>query len=112
MHVYGILRLIDDQDRLSELIRQTVVRYESTQPNPWGLDSQDEAFVSKMLNSIVGFEVEISRIEGKWKLSQNHPFERREKVVHQLRKSDNLDDRRIADLMESAEKSTGASPTN
>lgn len=110
VHVYGILRLIDDQDRLSELIRQTVVRYESTQPNPWGLDSQDEAFVSKMLNSIVGFEVEISRIEGKWKLSQNHPSERREKVVHQLRKSDNLDDRRIADLMESAEKSTGAKP--
>ena len=105
VHVYGILRLIEDQNRLSELIRQMVLRYESTQPNPWVLDSQDEAFVSKMMNAIVGFEVEINRIEGKWKLSQNHPSERREKVVHQLRKSDDLDARQIADLMDTSNNS-------
>jgi transcriptional regulator len=57
------------------------------------------------MNAIVGFEVEINRIEGKWKLSQNHPSERREKVVHQLRKSNDLDARQIADLMDTSNNS-------
>lgn len=105
VHVYGTLRLIEDQSRLSALIHRMVERYESTQPNPWLLDSQDEAFVSKMLDAIVGFEIEIDRIEGKWKLSQNHSLERREKVVRQLRTSDNSDARQIADLMDSSNNS-------
>ena len=102
VHVYGTLRLIEDQSRLSALIHRMVERYESTQPNPWSLVSQDEGFVSKMLDAIIGFEVEIDRIEGKWKLSQNHPSERREKIVRQLRISDSPDAGQIADLMDSS----------
>lgn len=101
VHVYGTLRLIEDQSRLSALIHRMVERYESTLSNPWRLESQDEMFVSRMLDAIVGFEVVIDRIEGKWKLSQNHPSERRENVVRQLRASSNPDARQIADLMNS-----------
>jgi transcriptional regulator len=53
-----------------------------------------------MLRGIVGFRIEISRLEGKWKLSQNQPAERREKVVRALRQRGGPDEESIADLME------------
>ncbi|SFJ57547.1 FMN-binding negative transcriptional regulator [Planctomicrobium piriforme] len=99
VHVYGTLRLVDDRSRLTDLIDQMVTRYESSQPTPWTLSSQSEGFVSKMLDAIVGFEIEIDRIEGKWKLSQNHSQDRRDKVMQHLQASDHADDRQIADLM-------------
>ena len=40
-----------------------------------------------MLTQIVGFRIEIEKIEGKWKLNQNHPAERRQKVVRALRRA-------------------------
>lgn len=99
VHVYGTLRLIDDRDRLLDLIRRTVERYESTRPNPWLLASQSEEYISQMLQAIVGFEVEIERIEGKWKLSQNHGSDRRSRVIGALLASADPDAQAIAELM-------------
>jgi transcriptional regulator len=101
VHAYGTLRLIKNRDDLVALIRTLVERYESNQATPWWLDSQNEAFVSRMLDAIVGFEIEIDRLEGKWKLSQNNPPERREKVIRQLRTSNRPEAQQIADLMSS-----------
>ena len=52
-------------------------------PRPWSFDGAG-TFVERMLAQIVGFRIEIEKIEGKWKLNQNHPVERREKVVRAL----------------------------
>jgi hypothetical protein len=52
-----------------------------------------------MIDGIIGFEIEIDRIEGKWKLNQNHPAERRERVINALRGSADPDSRKIAALM-------------
>lgn len=54
-------------------------------PNPWQLDTADPEFIEKLLDAIVGFTIEISSIEGKWKLNQNHSEERRQKVVDGLK---------------------------
>lgn len=99
VHVYGKVNLIDDQGRLKETMARMAERYESTQANPWSLDSDDDVFVSRMLDAIVGFEIEIERIEGKWKLSQNHSVDRREKVVRHLNGSTNSESQEIARLM-------------
>jgi transcriptional regulator len=52
-----------------------------------------------MLRGIVGFRIEITGIEGKWKLSQNQPPERREKVMRALAQQDGEDAQAIARLM-------------
>ena len=47
-------------------------------PQPWTFDGAS-IFMERMLAQIVGFRIEIEKIEGKWKLNQNHPVERRQK---------------------------------
>jgi transcriptional regulator len=55
--------------------------------------------VSTLLKAIVGFRVEISRIEGKWKLSQNQTEQRQRRVVHHLEMQPDRDSQAIAGLM-------------
>jgi transcriptional regulator len=52
-----------------------------------------------MLKAIVGFRIEITRLEGKWKLSQNHPEERRRRVIRVLEARPDGDSQEIARLM-------------
>lgn len=100
VHAYGLLRLVEDHDRLREIVSQTVRQYESPRPQPWSMDSPDPEFIHKLLPAIVGFEIDIERLEGKWKLNQNHPCERREKVIRGLRETGRHDELQIADWME------------
>jgi transcriptional regulator len=99
VHAYGRLSLIDDRERLHDVIRRTVHVYESPRPAPWSAGSPEPDFTNRLLDSIVGFEIAIDRIEGKWKLSQNHSLERQERVVEGLRESGGPDELEIAALM-------------
>lgn len=99
VHVYGQARLITDDAGLLQIVRRTVDVYESGLPEPWSLDRPDPDFVHGLLGSIVGFEIPIDRIEGKWKLNQNHDEQRREKVIHQLRDTGIPANCDVADLM-------------
>jgi transcriptional regulator len=67
-------------------------------PEPWGFRDDDE-FVCRLAASVVAFQVEITRIEGKWKLGQNHPRERREKVIDALAQQRDENSQAIAALM-------------
>ena len=58
----------------------------------------------RLLRSIVGFRIEIEKLEGKWKLNQNQPPGRRAKVVRALREQGGEDADAIADLMEKADR--------
>jgi transcriptional regulator len=83
----------------------SVATFERSMPRPWSLDIGTD-YIEKLLKAIVGFRIEISRLEGKWKVSQNHPEERRQKVVRILEQSANPDGREIARLI--SEKMSGA----
>jgi len=98
VHAYGRCRLVEDSDALARILTATVGTYERLMPNPWGIDTRTE-FFQKFVRAVVGFRVEISRLEGKWKLNQNHPPERREKVIRVLERSEDQDAREIARLM-------------
>ena len=52
-------------------------------PDPWQLDTSGD-FMANMARSVAAFRIEITRMEGKWKLSQNQFRERQEKVVDAL----------------------------
>jgi transcriptional regulator len=99
VHAYGTLRLVEDESRLREIVRRTVDVYERSMPRPWSIDVVPSATLEKLLLGIVGFEIDLERLEGKWKLNQNHPLERREKVVRQLSETGRPDDAAIASLM-------------
>jgi transcriptional regulator len=72
VHAYGKPRIMTDQGALITLLHTLVQTYESGFEQPWKLDMPDDALQSK-LKQIVGFEMEITRLEGKFKLSQNRP---------------------------------------
>lgn len=99
VHATGVLHVVDDRDWLRTLVERTVNLYEASQPDPWRMDSQDPAFIDRLLGAIVGFELPIDKLEGKWKLSQNHSRERRERVVAELSASAGENERAIAELM-------------
>jgi transcriptional regulator len=100
VHAYGTLRLVEEPAALRDIVARMVTHYEGSRPSPWDLDSQPAEFIERMLAAIVGFEIDIERLEGKWKLSQNQPAERQEKVVRALRQSESPDDLAVADLMQ------------
>lgn len=98
VHAYGRFQATHDPAALREIVRDSVALYERSMPNPWRLE-ETSAFIDKLLALIVGFRIEITRIEGKWKLSQNQPPERREKVAAALEQSTAEDSTEIARLI-------------
>ncbi len=83
---------------MTEILKAMVATFERLMPKPWSTGTTMDYF-QKMVQAVVGFRIEITRLEGKWKLNQNHPQERREKVIRVLEQSQNQDAREIARLM-------------
>ena len=84
VHVYGRATVIHDADALAKMVGEFVRNYERPRAPPWTLDDQSN-YVKKMCQQIVGFHIDITRIQGKWKLGQNHPAARRRLAAAALR---------------------------
>ena len=67
--------VIEDPDWLRAQIDEITNRHESSQPKPWAVGDAPAEFTSSMIRGIVGVELEIKEIKGKWKVSQNRPQE-------------------------------------
>jgi transcriptional regulator len=98
VHAYGTFRPIDDRDAVHSILNRLIAVYEGAMPQPWSYDPDDPVF-DNMLRKIVGFEIEITRLDGKHKLNQNHPVERRERVVRALQSRSDDDSKAIANMM-------------
>ena len=79
VHVYGRAEIIEAPEAVLKIVQEMVGLYERMLPRPWTFDGSS-TFAERMLTQIVGFRLVIKKIEGKWKLNQNHPSERREKL--------------------------------
>jgi transcriptional regulator len=97
VHVYGKYVPITDEQEWKSVLDK-MVRFYETSSKKWSLDSLPEDFFEKLKHMTSAFKIEINRIEGKWKLSQNHTEERREKVIHHLERG-GFNEKAIADLM-------------
>ena len=98
VHAYGIPRLIDDGEELYKLLKILIETHEAQFENPWPFQLPDD-YLQKMMRGIVGFEIEITRLEGKFKMSQNRTESERENVIAALQES--LDTQPVAELMRS-----------
>jgi transcriptional regulator len=97
VHAYGIARILS-QEELVLALHQLVNEYESAYEQQWQFE-MTELIREKMLGAIVGFEIVLSSIEGKFKLSQNRSTEDRMRVLTQLARQDNIESNRVAEQM-------------
>jgi transcriptional regulator len=98
VHVYGKPSLISEHSRIVALLEDLVAIYESQRVPPWPGPASDE-YRDRLVASIVAFEIEITRIEGKFKLGQNRSDADRERVYQQLAGSNSETHRNLAALM-------------
>ena len=73
VHAAGTLRFVDDPGHLLGHVAALSRRHEAGRERPWSVDDAPPGYVEKLARAIVGVEVEIARLEGKWKMSQNRP---------------------------------------
>jgi len=81
IHAYGTLELFDDAARLHALVSRLTDHKEKPRAEPWAVTDAPERFIQGQLKGIVGFALPITRLQGKWKMSQNRPEADREGVV-------------------------------
>jgi transcriptional regulator len=84
VHVWGSPRIVEDAAWLRRQIDDLTHVQERSRPMPWKVDDAPEGFIAAQMKGIVGVEIPISRIEGKWKVSQNRPEVDRQGVVEGL----------------------------
>jgi transcriptional regulator len=101
VHAYGLPRLVEDKDKVRAMLRELVDTFESGQPEPYGALLTDD-YIDRLSPGIVAFEIPISRLEAKSKLSQNRSAADQAGVIAALAASADQTDREVAELMKQA----------
>ncbi len=101
-HVYGVPTLVTDDAEIRDTLEKLSARHEAGAAQAWTMDKEDPAFIEKMLAAIVTFEIDITRIEMKSKLSQNKPQATQQKIIQCLKNSAHEQDEFLAKAMEKA----------
>jgi transcriptional regulator len=80
----GRLQVRDDPEWVLRMVSQLTDRHEGARAEPWKVGDAPADFVATMLKAIVGIEIELTSLRGKWKVSQNRPAADREGVIKGL----------------------------
>jgi transcriptional regulator len=99
VHASGRLEFFHDAERLRELVRALTDVNEAKFEHPWSIDDAPADYLDNMLNSIVGIQIRIERLEAKWKMSQNRPVEDQRTVVEALEQSGSDDAAEMAAII-------------
>jgi transcriptional regulator len=84
VHAHGPLKIIEDREWLRSFVDRLTRTHETGQAEPWSVSDAPAAYIDKQLDAIVGIELTIRRLIGKWKASQNRPARDRESVIERL----------------------------
>lgn len=106
VHAYGALRIIDDRAWLRGLVTRLTERFESASSAPWRVSDAPDDFIDRQLGAIVGIEIKITKLAGKWKVSQNRPALDRAGVVEALSETASADSLAIAQMIKERFKSS------
>ncbi len=106
VHAHGTLRAVDDPAWLREFLDGLTDEHESKRAAPWKVTDAPEDFVNTQIKAVVGIELAISRLVGKWKVSQNRLPADRQSTIDGLRDNGSTE---MADLIERAFKGSHTS---
>lgn len=84
VQAHGTLRAVQDPVWLLDLLERLTHTHEDPRPHPWQVADAPADYIDSMLKAIVGIEIQVQRLDGKWKVSQNRPTADRHSVVHGL----------------------------
>jgi transcriptional regulator len=99
IHARGPITFFEDAAHLKQAVSKLTDHHESTTDDPWEVDDAPADYLETQLKAIIGFEVPIAKIEGKWKMSQNRPDADRTGVISGLSERDLTGDREVAEAM-------------
>jgi transcriptional regulator len=99
VHAHGPLRTFEDPLLLEEHVRALTESHEAGFGTPWAVEDAPPDFIRGMLKGIVGVEIPITRLEGKWKINQNRTPSDRAGVLRGLHASGDPAGKALADLM-------------
>lgn len=97
VHAYGRARTFHEPDRLLGVLHELIPTFEAAYAEQW--NGLDEAYRSRMLTHIVGFEIEVAKLEAKFKLSQNRTRDEQQRVIDSLGKAQDTTVVGTAELM-------------
>jgi transcriptional regulator len=87
VHAYGTAKIVDDAGELRRMLGALVDEHEAGFAQPWRMELPED-YMDRMTRGVVGFEIEIARLEGKLKLSQNRGADDRQRVIEALAASE------------------------
>jgi transcriptional regulator len=99
VHAYGRPEVMNDRDWLLRHVTELTAQQEQREAKPWAPSDAPKTYIDAMLRGIVGFRFAITRLEGKWKMSQNREMQDRAGVVQGLGNRRDGDDLAIAELV-------------
>ncbi|MBD8880406.1 FMN-binding negative transcriptional regulator [Rhodanobacter sp. 7MK24] len=104
VHVRGRLKIVEDAIWLRALLERLTDHHEAAEPQPWHVGDAPDDHVEKLMQAIVGIEIAVEHVEGKFKLSQNHPERNRLGVIAGLRRRGGAGDAALAEWMAKLEE--------
>jgi transcriptional regulator len=99
VHAHGPLRVIEDREWLRQLVGRLTDHHESNRSQPWSVSDAPPDYIEKTLDAIVGLEMPIARLIGKWKVSQNRPTKDQAGVVENLGREGDESSKAMAELV-------------
>ena len=100
VHAYGVPEVMQHKDWLRRHVGDLTAQQEQGEARPWEVSDAPASYIDVMLRGIVGFRFAITRLEGKWKMSQNRETKDRVGVVKGLGERQAGDDREVAGLVQ------------
>lgn len=99
VHVRGPLVVHEDREWLRDLVSRLTLGQEAGRSQPWGVGDAPAEYIDRMLEAIVGIEIPVTSIEGKWKVSQNRAQADRDGVAAGLRERGDAEAQLMAQLV-------------
>lgn len=103
VHAYGVPEIIADPEVIRAMLDHLVAEHEAGADSPWTMASQPDSYLESMQKGIVAFDIPIARLEGKFKLNQNHGEANRKGAIAGLKRSGDSMSLEVAALMEARE---------
>jgi transcriptional regulator len=97
VHAYGTAKMISSPNEVIAVLEKTIGTYEEAFMSQWKTLTDEYKFA--MIKGITAFEIEVTKLEGKFKLSQNKTLKERENIIHSFEKSEDEATRKVAEEM-------------